>query len=314
LRAGLIYARKQGFDVVQIFDTEYGTISVLLHFFKNNLPPIALMVNAPNFAYSEYSGPLLIKLYKTLQKKLLGSLLGTRIRGVNMLGEFHREEFRRQFDLPESFPIAVIYDGADTPDTILSNEEARAKLVIPFDGTLFLFFGMLRRDKGIESFFEAISLVQEKNFKVLMAGSLFDYTEVELKDLIKHFGIEDKIILRTGYIDDKDVNDYFFASDVLVLPYGKLYRGGSGPLLKQGAVCKVPAIVSDIAEMGRLVRQHDMGLIAEAENPSSLSLAMEEFLKTPPERRREMGEHAFLAANTWKTMAQGYESFYNKII
>jgi len=143
---------------------------------------------------------------------------------------------------------------------------------------------------------------------------LFDYKESEILALIEKLGIKDKIILRLGYIDDREIYDYFFGSDVLVLPYIKTYRGGSGPLLKEAAVCKTPSIISNVSEMGRLVPKYRMGLVAEAENPKSLAEKMKEFLEMSSKQRKELGENAFRAANTWKKMASKYLEFFKEVL
>ncbi len=312
LRAGLRFAKGKNFDIVQVFDTEYSIASLLFLIYGKSLP-IILMVNAPNFAFKEFTGPWIIKIYKEFQKRILKKVLGSKICGVNMLGEFHAREFRKQFDLPPSFPIAIIYDGADAPEICLDKATARAKIGISHSVTLFLFFGMMRKDKGIEYLLQAVSLLKDKDFKLLLAGSLFDYKKEDILKLIDDYGIKDKVITKFDYISDRDVHDYFFASDALILPYISLYRGGSGPLLKEAAVCKVPAIVSDVSEMGPLVKKYNMGFVAEPENALSLSEAIKKFLQLSDKERDILGENAFKVANTWSKMAKDYEKFYEEL-
>jgi glycosyltransferase involved in cell wall biosynthesis len=314
LKLAFEFLKGNHFDVVQILDAEYGILSFLLKIYRKFLPPVVLLIQAPNFSFRKYSGSFLIRIYKTAQREILKSCLDKEIKAVNTLGEYHREELKKQLDLKENFPIKVIYDGANPPAVYLNKEEAREKLGIDYQGTIFLFFGMLRRDKGIEYFFKAISLLKNKDFRVLITGSLFDYQESEILNLIEKLEIKDKIILRLGYIDDKEIYFYFFASDVLVLPYIKVYTGGSGPLLKEAAVCKIPSIVSNVSEMGRLVPEHKMGLVVEAENPESLAQRMKEFLEMPEKQRKELGENALKVANTWQKMAKEYLEFFKEVL
>ncbi|HEY0090330.1 MAG TPA: glycosyltransferase family 4 protein [Candidatus Lokiarchaeia archaeon] len=314
LKLAFEFLKESHFDVVQILDTEYGILSFLLKIYKKFLPPVVLLIQAANFSFHKYSGSFFIRIYKNTQRRILKSCLGKEIKAVNTLGEYHKEELKKQFDLKENFPIRIIYDGANPPAVHPNKKEARRKIGINYKGTIFLFFGMLRKDKGMKYFFEAISFLKNQDFKVLIAGCLFDYHEPEILALIEKLGIKDKIILRLGYIDDKKIYHYFFASDVLVLPYIKTYTGGSGPLLKEAAVCKIPSIVSDVSEMGRLVKRNKMGLIAEPENPESLAEKMKEFLEMSEKQRKELGENAFKAANTWQKMAKEYSEFFKEIL
>lgn len=313
LRAALKFLKDNHFEIVQILDTEYGILSGLLKIYRKILPPTVLLIQAPNFSFLKYPGSFLKRVYKTLQRKILKSCLGKEIKAVATLGEFHKEELQKQFDLNKDFPIRIIYDGATPPSFFLKKEEARKKIGINYQGTIFLFFGMLRKDKGIEYFFKAASLLKNEEFKVLIAGSLFDYQESDILNLIEKLGIKDKVFLKLGYIDQKEVYFYFYATDALVLPYIKIYTGGSGPLLKEAAICKIPSIVSDVSEMRRLVKKNKMGLIAEPENPESLAEKMKEFLEMPEKQRKELGENTFKVANTWKKMAQEYLGLYKNI-
>lgn len=313
LKSALKFLKDNSFDIVQILDVEYGILALLLKIYRKNLPPIVQIISAPNFSFFKYPGNFLKRIYKVLQREILKKSLGKEIKAIVTLGEYHKEELRKQFNLKEDFPIKVIYDGANPPSFHLGKREAREKIGLNYPGTIFLFFGILRKDKGIEHLFKATSLLKEKDFKVLIAGAPFEYKESEILNLVEKLGIKEKIILRLGYVEENQVYFYFFASDVLVLPYIKIYTGGSGPLLKEAAICKIPSIVSDVSEMGRLVKENKMGLIAQAENPQSLAEKMKEFLEMPEEERKKLGENAFLVANTWQKMAKEYLELYKKI-
>ncbi|MBI3626689.1 glycosyltransferase family 4 protein [Candidatus Uhrbacteria bacterium] len=311
LWAALKFLKKNPFDVVQCFDFEYSVLSVLLMLNRKALPPVALMISAPNFSFYKYPGPFVLRFYKILQKAILKSAIRHgAIKSIVTLGKFHEKGLSEQLSLPPDYPVRVIYDGAKPPQQNLTTREARQKLGINFDGPIFLFFGILRRDKGIEYLLEAVSRVKQ-NFRLLIAGSPFDYTEAEVIQLIKSLGIEDKVILKIGYIPEKEVYNYFCASNALILPYIKIYTGGSGPLLKEAAICKVPAIVSNVSEMGPLVNEHQMGLVVEPENPQELALAMEKFVNLPLAEQKQLGENAFKVANTWTKMAQEYIELFN---
>ena len=324
LRAAINFLKTEKFDVVQCFDFEYGILSLILMLNRPWLPPLALMISAPNFSFDKYPGAFIIRCYKIFQRRLLIKATRTgAIKSIVTLGKYHEEGLRRQLNLGPSFPVKVIYDGAKPPEKTLSPSEARARLGINFEGCLFLFFGILRRDKGIEYLIEALAKIKPpeasgpeiprpaQSFKLLIAGAPFDYTESQVIQLIKKHRVADQVILRLGYIGEKDVYNYFFASDALILPYIKIYTGGSGPLLKEAAICKVPAIVSQVSEMGPLVKEHDMGLVVGPEDPEDLARALQIFLALPLERRRQMGENAFKAANTWTKMAEQYLELFN---
>lgn len=312
-KSAIKFFKKKSFDIVQILDVEYGILSLLLKIYGKNLPPIVHLINAPNFSFFKYPGNFLKRIYKVKQREILKRCIGKEIKAIITLGEYHKKELKKQLNLKEDFPIKVIYDGATPPSFYLDKTEARKKIGINYQGTIFLFFGMIRKDKGIEFLFEASSLLKDKDFKILVAGTPFDYKEKEILDLVEKYKIKEKVILKLDYIKENEVYFYFYASDVLVLPYIKIYTGGSGPLLKEAAICRIPSIVSNVSEMGRLVRENKMGLIAQPENPQSLAEKIKEFLEMPESERKKLGENAFLMANTWQKMAKEYLDLYKKV-
>lgn len=314
LKEGLKYAKERKVDIIQVTDVEFATLALVLKFFGKGLPPIVSLIHAPNFSFWKYPGNIFFRFYKVFQRELLRGRFGKEIKAIVTIGKFHQEELKKQFRLPNDFPIKVIYDGASPPKIFLSKREARQKLGIDYDGPIFLFFGMLRKDKGLEYLLEAARLIKEEEFKILIAGSPFDYSPKDISDMVMKLRLEDKIILRLGYVPDNELPYYFFGADAIIFPYLKIYTGGTGPLLKEAAIFKKPAIATKVSEMGYLVKEHNMGLLAQPENAKSLSEKMLEFLQASENQVKEWGENAFSAANTWEKMAREYVELYRYIV
>lgn len=313
-KRALTIAREQKVDIIQVSDVEFSVLSAALFLFGRGIPPVCVLLHAANFSYTKYDGPAFMRVYKVLQREFFKFTFGRWVKGIVSLGEYHLTQLKEQLSLAPTFPIRTIHDGADSPEIAVEPQVARAALEIEYTGTLLLFFGMLRKDKGIEVLFEALSRMQTRECRLLFAGSLFDYTEEQIHDLVKKFHIQDKVILRLGYIPSDDVPLYFFASDCLVLPYRSSYAGGSGPLLKEAAVYKLPVIVSNVSEMGYLVDHYDMGLTVEPENAQALASRLDEFLSLSEGRCREMGENGRKVSNTWKKMGQEYCDFFSFLV
>jgi glycosyltransferase involved in cell wall biosynthesis len=313
--AGFALAKRKNFDVIFMADTEYMTASHVLRRYGKGIPPVILQINAPNFSYKAYPGSALKKIYKVIQRTVFKRVLGKEIKGAVVLGHWHEEKLREQLALGSDFPIVVIPDGGgDVPEGVVEKSAARDAIGLDPDVPIFLFFGMLRRDKGLEYLFEAVSLVKDEDFKLVIAGSLLDYTEDEIKKMISSRGIEDKVILRIKYIPDEEVHLYFYSSDVLVLPYPSIYSGGSGPLMKGACTHKRPVIVSNVSEMGRLVKEHKLGFVVEPENPQALAQAIKKFLATSAQERGKMAQKAFALAksNSWEVMADKYTDIFKQ--
>jgi len=309
--AAMRLARRRKFDGIFITDAEFMVASLVLKTLGRGLPPVAMQVSAANFSFDDYRGSVAKKIYKVLQREILRSTLGREIRAVSVLGEWHREQLIDQLRLNQRCPAVVTGDGGSAVATI-PKAKARDALGIKYEGPLLLFFGMLRRDKGIESLFKAVALAREQNFKLLVAGHPSEYAESDMTGEVQRLGIGDKVILRLGYVPEEQVGLHFSSSDALLLPYASVYRDGSGPLMKGACAYGVPVLATDVAEMGRLVSLHRLGLLSKPDDPQSLADNIIKFLMLNAEQRMAMGEAAAALgrANSWEALASRFSDLF----
>jgi UDP-glucose:(heptosyl)LPS alpha-1,3-glucosyltransferase len=279
------------------------------------LPPVVMEVNAANFSFADYPGSLAKKGYKVLQREVFRTTLGRQIAACAVLSEWHRDQVRRQLRLSESFPVEVIPEGADAPAPPPPRPDARRRLGIAFDGPVFLFFGMLRKDKGLETLLEAAARVPGEAFRLVIAGFPIDYRADEVGALVSRAGVRDRVLLRLGYVDPEEVAAYFGAADALVLPYAPSYRGGIGPLTKGACAYGRPVIGADVSGMGDFIARYQVGLVCRPGAPEALAGRLREFLALRGEERDAMGRRAaaFGRANTWEAMAARFSALFERL-
>jgi len=307
--------RSQRFDTVYMTDVEFLMASVVVRRHRATVPPVVIEVSAANFTFDAYPGSWPKKIYKTFQREVFRRTLGREIRAISILGEWHRERLKRQLRLPNDFTVSVIPDGGGDAHSPVDRFEAREKLGIAHRGPVLLFFGMLRRDKGIEGLIDAASRVPSADWRILIAGFPMDYTVDEINALVAKHGVRDKVILRSGYISDDEMPLYYYASDAVVFPYASFYTGGSGPLMKGACTYGRPVIASDVSELGRLVRESDLGLLAKPDDSASLAACIHDFLAMPEDSRLQMGERALALAraNSWDVMAERFSELFRAL-
>ncbi|MDX1901542.1 MAG: glycosyltransferase family 4 protein [Gammaproteobacteria bacterium] len=342
VKAALKLCQKEKFDILYLTDVEYLTATILLKLFSKNLPPVIWHVQAANFSYDSYVGSRIKKLYKIFQRRIFKSVLGKQVKAFAVLGAFHQNALRRQLDLPDKFPIEVVPDGADTIVRTLSQHEARKKISVETDMPVFLFFGMLRKDKGIEYLIEAVSVIARKrsvltkqssflktgsprlnasqprdvaNFKVLIVGAPFEWSRDELQDLIDKFQVSDYIELRLNYIPDEEVQYYYTASDIVVFPYHESYTGGCGPLTKGACAYHKPVIAADVSDLGNMVSQNQIGWVVPPADPKALSLAMRAFLDLSNDAKNNMIENSQKCAkeHAWPMVGKKFLNLVNTV-
>ena len=87
------------------------------------------------------------------------------------------------------------------------------------DGRRLLFFGKVRRYKGLDVLLEAMPQVLARvDCELLIVGEFYEDVETYQRIIRKH-GIERHVQLINRYVTNEEVAEYFAQADVLVLPY-----------------------------------------------------------------------------------------------
>lgn len=146
--------------------------------------------------------------------------------------------------------------------------EARQHLQIPTDVPLILFFGFIRKYKGLDLLLEAMGILKQKGLQyyLLIAGECYEDKDLYLKQ-ITDLGIADQVFNHMQFITDSDMKYYLSAADVVVQPYRNATQSGVTPLAYH---FEVPMIVTNVGGLPALVPDGKVGLVAE---PNAASLA-----------------------------------------
>lgn len=149
----------------------------------------------------------------------------------------------------QSDQIEAIPYGIDEVHLKMSREEARKRLNISEDKKVLLFFGFLAGYKGIDLLIEAFQGLDPKENILILAGDKPRRVENDVKYNSWYRSMTEKVkgipnIFRVGFVPDRDVEIYFQACDVLIMPYLQLF-GISGPMSMSIAYQK-PFLMSDI--------------------------------------------------------------------
>jgi glycosyltransferase involved in cell wall biosynthesis len=185
---------------------------------------------------------------------------------------------------PAQFVAHPLYDNFGEK---INKQEAREKLKISKDDSIILFFGFIRRYKGLDILLEAMKILstnyqqQTTNYKLLIAGEFYEDWKL-YDDLIDKPGIKDRLILHTDFIADSEVKYYLCAADCVVQPYRNATQSGVTPLAYH---FEVPMIVTNVGGLPSLVPDHKVGLVAEPNAEDIARKIMEYF---------QLGENYFL--------------------
>jgi len=158
-----------------------------------------------------------------------------------------------------------LYDNFGEPVT---RQEARTALrqkglAIGDEDKVLLFFGFIRKYKGLDMLFDAMadSRIRAAGIKLLVAGEFYE-DERGYREQIERLGIGPSLLLRTDFIPDQDVKYYLCAANAVVQPYRNATQSGVTPLAYHFGI---PMIVTDVGGLPALVPHERVGLVVKPE-------------------------------------------------
>ncbi|HMU45945.1 MAG TPA: glycosyltransferase [Chitinophagaceae bacterium] len=156
----------------------------------------------------------------------------------------------------------------DTFGEKMDKQEARKHLGLPEDKKIILFFGFIRKYKGLDLLFEAMAELKKTDpeIKLLVAGEFYEDNKPYLEQVEK-LGIQDQLTLKTDFIPDSEVRYYLCAADAVIQPYRNATQSGVTPLAYH---FEKPMVVTNVGGLPALVPHERSGIVTE---PQPVSIA-----------------------------------------
>lgn len=156
----------------------------------------------------------------------------------------------------------------------MSKKEGRKRLNIDTNKKLLLFFGFIREYKGLKYLIQAMPEIVNKmdDCELLVVGDFANEEEkAEYELLIRECGVQNQIKIYGGYIPDKEVEKFFAASDLVVLPYISATQSG---IVQIAYGFEKPVVVTNVGGLPDVVTDGKTGYVIEAEKPKQLADAI----------------------------------------
>ena len=194
-----------------------------------------------------------------------------------------KEELSAAFGIPAG-KVSVIPHGLMTavPETGLSKSHARRQLALADGARVLLFFGLISPYKGLENLIHAIGDLKQKgqNFILLIAGRVKECPEywAMLERLIQDAKLQNCVRTELRHIPDEEVEAYFTAADVLLLPYRGIFQSG---VLFLGYRFGLPVIATDVGSFAQDILPGKTGFVCRPNDPHDLARAIETYFASP---------------------------------
>ncbi|MGN6247648.1 MAG: glycosyltransferase family 4 protein [Ginsengibacter sp.] len=187
----------------------------------------------------------------------------------------------------------------------ISKAEARKILQINESDKILLFFGFIRKYKGLDLLLNAFKILEQKksvpDLKLIIAGEFYD-DEKNYTSLLNDPQIKNDLILETHFIRNDEVKNYFCAADCVIQPYRSATQSGVTPLAYH---FEIPMIVTNVGGLPSMVPDGKAGLVAEPTVESITEKITEYF---------EKGEAYFLPFLLEEKKKYSWKNMVNAII
>jgi glycosyltransferase involved in cell wall biosynthesis len=169
-------------------------------------------------------------------------------------------------------PVYDCYNPIDESNIQKNKQE----LGFEIDNLVLLFFGYVRKYKGLDILIEAFPkiLSEEPEARLLIVGEFYDDPKTYLEQ-IKKLGITDKVKVVNQFVPNEDVAKYYQVSDVVILPYRSATQSG---ILNVAYGFYKPVIVTDVGGLAEFVDESKTGFVIEPDSPSAILEGVSKFL------------------------------------
>lgn len=183
--------------------------------------------------------------------------------------------------------------------------EARSILNIS-ESKVVLFFGLVRKYKGLDILIKSMNKVFEKNsdIKLLIAGECYGNKDDYLS-LINNSNFKDNIVWVERFISDSEVPVFFSASNVVVLPYRTASQSGVIPLAYH---YNKPVITSDLESLSEVIDDGKTGYTFSEKN--GLDMKILDFFNNYNEQFYENNIKDYKQKLSWDLFISGIEDIY----
>ncbi|MBR6469194.1 MAG: glycosyltransferase family 4 protein [Lachnospiraceae bacterium] len=163
----------------------------------------------------------------------------------------------------------------------LTKEESRKLLSIGDNTRVLLFFGLVRPYKGLKHLLDALKIIKEKDPKnsqdllLLIAGD-FSGSRPEYDEIIARHGIADLISITDGHIPISEVEKFFAACDLVVLPYEDATQSG---VIQVAYSFDKPVLATRVGGLPDVVFDGETGYLVDPKRPDLIADSINDFFE-----------------------------------
>lgn len=200
-------------------------------------------------------------------------------------------------------PVYNIY-GA-----VVDQQQARQNLGISPDDRVVLFFGFVRKYKGLNLLLDAMmdKRLMQMNVKLLVAGEFYD-DPTPYREQIQQPELKDRVLLHDQFIAADRIADYFCASNIVAQTYLSATQSGVTQIAYHFGR---PMLVTDVGGLAEIVPHGEVGYVTGV-NAGDVADALVDFFEHKREAKFAAAAEKKSADFSWGAMVKAMDELYNQ--
>ncbi|SHK30886.1 glycosyltransferase [Rhodothermus profundi] len=184
-------------------------------------------------------------------------------------------------------------------------KEARQRLGLPVEAPVLLFFGFVRRYKGLDVLLEAMPSIRAAlpDVQLIVAGEFYERPEY-YQERIRALGLTSCVHVHDHYIPESSVVWYFSAADLVVQPYLAATQSGVVPLAFH---FERPVVVTAVGGLPEVVPHEIAGFVVPPDDVNALAEAVVRFFQEGWAERLTQGVRRLRTRFGWDPLCETLE-------
>jgi len=213
---------------------------------------------------------------------------------------------------PDKKVIALFHPVYESAEALCSPDQARRRIGLGGGGPVLLFFGYVRRYKGLDILFEAIPdlLLRHPGLQLVVAGQFYESLQ-RYRDLAIRLGIDRNVNFFPGFASRQETALYFSAADAVVLPYRTASQSG---VVQEAYGFQRPVVVTAAGGLGEAVEHGRTGWIVDRPGSAALAEGILDFLDTADREKVTSSIASYCREHSWDRLASAVDGFLQEEI
>jgi len=214
------------------------------------------------------------------------------------------KEFRS--DIPVKLNPHPLFDNFGT---LTDRDAALGLLGLDPSFSYILFFGFIRKYKGLDLLLEAFAAkeLRERKIKLIIAGEFYE-DDAPYREIVCKLNLEKDLIFFDRFINDDEVATFFSAADLIVQPYRSATQSGVTQIAYHFGK---PMLVTDVGGLREIVPDRKCGYVVNPD-PGSISEAISDYYSN--KRKEEFSRNVMAEREkySWSAMTSSITEVYDK--